>query len=380
MSSAAVNEEAKHTWEDTAGGAVWESAIDEDGNIRMPESNKAEKKRQNDYSQRHQRLVRDMIRYLYIVIDASRHMRQKDPILPPSTLLDATVRQLLQFLPEYYDQNPLGHLGFIVARNGEAEILSPLSTNRLSHKLALEALADQVAVEGPTQGGELSLQNALQVASQSLCHQPQHGSREIVILMGALSTCDPGFVLDVPLEQARVSTLALVAEVHVCRQLAEQTKGTLGVCLDAHYFHDWLAQQCVPPPKQGANLCNMVPMGFPTRFTTDVPLWVHPLRLARTMYVCPQCQAKNASVPSDCAVCGLPLVLAPHLARSFHHLFPVPVFEEVQRSKATTCFGCHQLLEQRYQCPDCEQVYCHDCDIYLHETLHNCPGCLQRQG
>lgn len=199
----------------------------------------------------------------------------------------------------------------------------------------------------------------------------------------------------------------------------------------------------------------------------------------------------------DCAVCGLKLVLAPHLARSFHHLFPVPPFVElpddvnlkdlykdlgspenvtsnsalppvvsssstelVKPSPTTDdniegtliidstycdrcCYGCMKIIpsqkqnenekgaqqqqqEQqqtpqltlppasfsqpskqlqtsdsktatptnnsnannnnkrvsvqepslRFQCPDCLNIFCADCDAYLHETLHNCPGCL----
>lgn len=27
------------------------------------------------------------------------------------------------------------------------------------------------------------------------------------------------------------------------------------------------------------------------------------------------------------------------------------------------------------QCPDCRLLYCFDCDVYIHEHLHNCPGC-----
>lgn len=32
----------------------------------------------------------------------------------------------------------------------------------------------------------------------------------------------------------------------------------------------------------------------------------------------------------------------------------------------------------RYKCPECEEHFCIDCDIYAHETIHNCPGCLAR--
>ena len=27
------------------------------------------------------------------------------------------------------------------------------------------------------------------------------------------------------------------------------------------------------------------------------------------------------------------------------------------------------------RCPTCDQVFCYECDVYIHESLHNCPGC-----
>ncbi len=27
------------------------------------------------------------------------------------------------------------------------------------------------------------------------------------------------------------------------------------------------------------------------------------------------------------------------------------------------------------RCPRCKHVFCFDCDAYIHESLHNCPGC-----
>ena len=40
-------------------------------------------------------------------------------------------------------------------------------------------------------------------------------------------------------------------------------------------------------------------------------------------------RARMCGLPSDCRVCGTTLVSSPHLARSYHHLFPVPPFKEV---------------------------------------------------
>ena len=46
-------------------------------------------------------------------------------------------------------------------------------------------------------------------------------------------------------------------------------------------------------------------------------------------YTCPRCKARVGELPSSCHVCGLSLVSSPHLARSYHHLFPVKPFAEV---------------------------------------------------
>ena len=449
------NQQASHAWEDTA-GHTWETAVREDaeGNLIVAggESQadgirrRRERLEQNDYAQRNRRVVRDMIRYLYVLIDCSRWVREKDPVLPPGTRLDVTVQLLQEFVQEYYDQNPISHLGFVISKNGEAEILTQLSPSSKTHKLALQSVSEMASANSPNRGGEFSLQNGLEVAGRSLGHQPKHGSREILIICGALSTCDPGHVLTETLPRLkaakiRVSTLALSAEMHVCRKIGEETGGSMGVCLDKTHFRDWLFEQCVPPPALRQHrrdfACEMVQMGFPERTKADIPTLVHATRdtklLARTAYTCPQCRAKVSELPADCVVCGLHLLLSPQLARSFHHLFPVAPFTEVppnannnatspeknngnvlsasKLSKAPTivlnsklrlstkkdeicCFGCLRLVGVpkgsndpsidggevilRYRCPECRNVFCVDCDKFLHATLHNCPGCLLR--
>ena len=452
-----------HAWEET-GEHSWETAVreDEEGNIILGDRDTAadairrRRKRLEltDYAQRRRRVVRDMIRYLYVVVDASRSVRQKDPVLPPGTRLDVTLLLLQDFVNEYYDQNPLSHLGIVLVRNGEAEILSQLSSSAKAHKVALQSFSQLALLEGPNAGGEFSLQNGLEVAGRSLGHQPRYGSREVVVLSAAHSTCDPGNILTdtLPRLQAagiRVSAFSLTAEMYILHKIAQDTGGVVGVCLDKPHFRDWLLTgQSVPPPmlQNQDRGCEMIHMGFPTRVSAEVPILVHATRdtkvLARTAYACPQCQAKMSDLPTDCAVCGQKLVLAPHLARSFHHLFPVPAFSEIPMDMSLVstasdnnnhaqgelvssslekmgkvkfdsklvqssaefdrcCFGCLKVIGTfmdptptggskiveaiqgeellRFQCPQCKNVFCADCDAYLHETLHNCPGCLLMQ-
>lgn len=63
-------------------------------------------------------------------------------------------------------------------------------------------------------------------------------------------------------------------------------------------------------------------------------------------YYCPQCSSKYCDLPVECRTCGLLLVASPHLARSYHHLFPLPAFREAAREMAASeeCTGCGSNL------------------------------------
>ena len=416
-----------HAWEFHAAGSAWEGVQeDEHGNIigsavtQTKASDLIRRRRllrtRNDAAGG-RRVVRDMIRYLYIIVDMSQSMAEKDPFLPPGSRFRATVGVMRDFIMEFFDQNPISQIGIIVVRDGEADMLTNLSGNPKLHIQALERLeADPGLI-----GGQFSLQNGLELAGRSLGHMPRHGSREVVLLVSSLSTCDPGCLIADTLPKllranVRFSCIALVAEMYICRKLCEDSSGTMNVCLDKSHFKELLLAQCIPPPKlvdqtrEQSKTCDFVYMGFPTRESSDIPSLIHSAKngniFGRTSFVCPRCKAKQAELPTDCAVCGLKLVLAPHLARSFHHLFPVSPFSELSESPTlrhmddskivvsscdcdSVCYGCLRSVgnqkkgdsgddefDLRFKCPECKNIFCAECDAYLHETLHNCPGCL----
>ena len=49
-----------------------------------------------------------------------------------------------------------------------------------------------------------------------------------------------------------------------------------------------------------------------------------------------RCKARVVDLPCSCHVCGLTLISSPHLARSYHHLFPVRAFTEVPPAQLST--------------------------------------------
>ena len=126
-------------------------------------------------------------------------------------------------------------------------------------------------------------------------------------------------------------------------------------------------------------------MGFPQRARVEASTYF----CAGTggEFVCPRCKGRVAELPGECPVCRLTLVSSPHLARSYHHLFPVPPFEETSAPDdgdvAPACFGCGDALRGEegaargvvLRCPRCANLFCFSCDNFVHEALHNCPGC-----
>lgn len=64
---------------------------------------------------------------------------------------------------------------------------------------------------------------------ESCSHLPTHSSREILIIFGSLTTCDPGNIHDTldacVKNKIRISVVALAAEMKICRDMCDKTGG-----------------------------------------------------------------------------------------------------------------------------------------------------------
>lgn len=270
-------------------------------------------------------------------------------------------------------------------------------------------------------------------------------------------------------DRIRVSVVGLAAQVAICEQLCSRTNGgdtsNYAVALHEQHFRELFLAATTPPvthsnttvfkdtkdqtdpQSQQQNLNNhsnqasLLMMGFPSRTLApkdNVSFCACHHRPTREGYACTRCRAKVCRLPADCPVCGLTLVLSTHLARSYHHLFPLRGWVEVSWAQAaahrlTACFAClapfpavpaSALLTEgkgkgnaataeggntergtaaassagkanseakggvppeaktagvsesgRYACTVCGNHFCIDCDVFAHEMIHNCPGC-----
>ncbi|CAN0879105.1 General transcription factor IIH subunit 2 [Linum grandiflorum] len=297
------------------------------------------------------------------------------------------------FIREFFDQNPLSQIGLVVIKDGVAQSLTELGGSPESH---IKALMTKLGCSGDS-----SLQNALDLVHDNLHKIPSYGHREVLIMYSALSTCDPGDIMEsiqkCKKAKIRCSVIGLSAEMFVCKHLCQETGGSYMVALDEGHFKELLLEHAPPPPAIAEfAIANLIKMGFPQRAAEgSVAICsCHKEAKVGEGYICPRCKARVCELPTECRICGLTLVSSPHLARSYHHLFPVELFTEVSarqnelsRAAQKTCFGCRQSLISPgnkagpcVSCTKCKQYFCLDCDIYIHESLHNCPGCDSRAG
>lgn len=381
---------------------------------------------------------RGIIRTLVVVVDGSLAMLEKD--LRP-TRFGAMLNHLVEFVVEFFDQNPISQMAVVMMRNGVAQVVSEVSGLPQHHLDRLRALKARQHNRFEPKGDPL-LQNALELARALLTANfggaaAAKSSKEILVIFGALFTLDPGDIhhtIDALVRDAvKVKVIGLAAQVAICQEIVSRTNQAAqayGVIMNEAHFKD-LLMACVEPlavtaptaEPADADAVPLLRMGFPLKSASTVSAGsalvanfphlcsCHPTQgstdasdavvvqngtappppsLSTVGYTCPQCRSRVCHLPTICPVCGLMLILSTHLARSYHHLVPLNDFGDVPVAPtyaSTHCFGCllrfpdgtdvdaAALTSSRYECPKCHQHFCIDCDVFVHELLHNCPGC-----
>ena len=292
------------------------------------------------------------------------------------------------------------------------------------------------------------------MARGALFHAPTHTTREVLIVFGSLLSSDPGdihtTVTALVKAHITVSIIGLAAQVAICNTIVTRTNPsissthTYSVALNEQHYRELFMRATIPPTTshaqsaaQDSNKSSLLMMGFPSRIVDQAPtLCACHSKPTRGGYLCSRCQSKVCSLPTSCPACGLTLILSTHLARSYHHLFPLRNWREVSWSRAdaassqSACFACltpfpirppgpasrhrassglgqgHDRMSLattrgkdlptkgllmaggqggvsesgRYECENCGCHFCIDCDVFAHEVVHNCPGCQSREG
>ncbi|CRK38729.1 hypothetical protein BN1723_004447 [Verticillium longisporum] len=375
----------------------------------------------------------------------------KPDLLP--TRLRLTWRLAREFVKEYFEQNPISQMGIVGMRDGVAVRVSEMGGNPVEHVEAINKWAEIDPQGSP------SLQNALEMCRGALFHAPSHGTREVLVVYGALLSSDPGDIHDtianLLADRIRVSIVGLAAQVAICEELCRKTNAgdatQYNIALDEMHYRELLLRTTTPPvtrtqaqstasllmmghaPSHGtrevlvvygallssdpgdihdtiANLladrirvsivglaaqvaiceelcrktnagdatqynialdemhyrelllrtttppvtrtqaqstASLLMMGFPSRTLAPADTTAYcachntPVREG---YLCTRCGTRVCRLPAECPACGLTLILSTHLARSYHHLFPLRNWVEVPWARAAASRACYSCL------------------------------------
>jgi len=402
---------------------------------------------------------RGIIRHVILVLDLSEAMLEKD--MRPNRYI-TIIKYTQEYIREFFEQNPISQMSVMAMHDGLCVRVSELSGNPAEHIAAIHGLrTPKNPRDAPKEPkGSPSLQNALELARATLYHTPSHGTREVIIILGALLSLDPSdihaTIRSCVRDRIRVSIIGMGGRLRICQEIVGRTnagdESGYVVATDQELLRELLLATTTPPvirstgPNASGGLnggavpaesaASLLMMGFPSRIIDDVPtLCACHGNLTRGGYTCSRCSVKVCSLPATCPGCHLTLILSTHLARSYHHLFPLRNWIEVSWERAKEvgsreCVGCllpfpdppsdeelrairdeeassttdtakarhsskgkgNQRMEdgeeeveqqlasesKRYECRACGSHFCVDCDLFCHEVLHNCPGCLSQ--
>ncbi|KAF2811643.1 TFIIH basal transcription factor complex, subunit SSL1 [Mytilinidion resinicola] len=451
---------AKNAWELSAKTGLESYRESADGTIGKSIQEREEERKRKRLRKDTKAFQRGIIRHIVLVLDLSEAMLEKD--MRPNRYF-TMIKYTQEYVREFFEQNPISQMCVMGMHDGICIRVSELSGNPADHISAIQGLRDPKSSTSKEPKGSPSLQNALEVSRATLYHTPSHGTREVIIVLGALLTLDPGdihkTIKSCVQDRIRVSIIGMGGRMHICTQIVSRTnsgdESGYVVATDQELLRELLLATTTPPvirssapttdgaavPAESA--ASLLQMGFPSRIVEEVPtLCACHGNLTRGGYTCSRCKAKVCSLPATCPGCHLTLILSTHLARSYHHLFPLRNWVEVSWQRAREkgskqCLSCLSDFPEppsshiahtengaessngaanrtaavaaasrntapkgkqkkddgsnedelatasesfRYECRDCKSHFCIDCDVFCHEVLHNCPGCLGGAG
>ncbi|CAN4105352.1 unnamed protein product [Withania somnifera] len=303
----------REAWERTyADERSWEYLQEDESGLLRPIDNKT-----LSYAQYRRRLIR----YLYLIIDFFRTSGGNKRI---------------------FYQNPLSQIVLVILKDGVAHYLTDLGGSPEAH---IKALMGKLGTSG-----DASLQNGLDLVRDLLNQIPSYVHREVLILYSSLSTCNPGDILETiqkcKAAKIRCSVIGLSAELYICKHLCQETGG-----MYFPHLKELVLEHALPPPAiVEFVVANLIKMGFPQRAAE-----------VGGGYTCLRCKTHMCELPTECCI-----------SRSYHHLFPIRTFDDIS---PLVLKGLYKLPGPQVACPKCNQHFCLDCDIYIHESLHNSPGC-----
>lgn len=156
----------------------------------------------------------------------------------------------------------------------------------------------------------------------------------------------------------QVTIIGLAAQIALSQEICMRTNNgnssNYQVVLNEAHFRELLLAKTVPPPIQTKHdVSSLMLMGFPVRVQEKSPSLCACHGLPREQcFKCPRCFSKVCSLPTECPTCSLSLLLSTHLARSYHHLFPLRTWSVVEQQQSHENSANADLIEEQMRSMD----------------------------
>lgn len=317
-------------------------------------------------------IKKGLIRFMFIIVDFSASMRQTDykPVRS-----DYLFNELSLFIETFFDKNPLSYVSLVSMRDGGVHFITRMNGQP---NFQIKKLKEYIQANPPS--GTCSLVKAIDLVLRT-GDLPLYASKEILVIWGSLSSVDSVQTPVHPYLTEKlashggldITVLSMSPELYALKKISTKFL----VALNPTDFHEKLT--AVVNPKQNAQAKPVyIKMGFPLK-TVNCPLTKCACHLDfhSTLFTCPQCKSLVCEIPTNCPVCKLTLVERDMLTRIHRLLYDMPRFTQIQVDDGN-CNACSTPVDFAVKCSECNEVYCYDCDAFLHEKLRHCLGCLSR--
>jgi transcription initiation factor TFIIH subunit 2 len=321
-------------------------------------------------------IKKGLIRFLYVIIDFSSSMKQTDY---KPTRLDFVLAEVVKFVDSYFENNPLSYISLISMRNGTAHVITRINGQP---NFQIKRLREYAQANQPS--GVCSLEKAIDLVSR-IGDPPMYGTKEVLVIWGSLVTVDNANApINLGISQGSnsqgefdLTVLSLSPELFAVKRIATRFM----VAMNQTDFHEKLLSVLDPKPNNLAKPV-YIKMGFPLKSTaaTLTKCGCH-FELHSALFCCPQCGCLVCEIPVNCPVCRISLVEKGMLTRIHRLLYEMPTYSETV-ADMRSCYGClipfnSDCLRASVKCNDCLEFFCEQCEVFLHNELRQCVGCLK---
>lgn len=295
---------------------------------------------------------KSIIRHLLLCIDTSSSIEKQDYI--------PTIRNVLSdildgFTESFKDANPLSLISFMTCRD---------IFDKYSHEFNPNYLLGVIGSE------DFSFLNCLKSGVEILKNSSYN--KEMLILTASIGTKDlesyDQVISDIRKYNIKVNIISICGEVTLFKRISDMSNGRFIVPIDKNHFQIDL-MQFIEPLESLESTNYLVKLGFP-KLTEHSGLCNCHIRFENSLYECPSCRAFVCILPCQCPVCELQLASPLNISKSQYFTYPLKPFE---KAFGGNCIKCKKTAVSR--CTGCKNVFCNDCDVFLHNELCFCVYC-----